>query len=80
LSFTILYEFLEATLNYRNASRKMLNIDNELSRTSSLSDEILLTIFNQYNQAKSATSDIPNAIYLKNKDKLNDGWNKRIRN
>ena len=79
LSFTILYEFLEATLNYRNASRKMLNIDNELSRTSSLSDEILLTIFNQYNQAKLATSNIPNTIYLKNKDKLNDGWNKRIR-
>lgn len=80
LSFTILYEFLEATLNYRNASRKMLEIDNELSRISSLSDEILLTIFNQYNQAKSATSNIPKAIYSKNKDRLNDGWNKRVRN
>jgi len=45
-----------------------------------LSDEILLTIFNQYNQTKSATSNIPNAIYSKNKDRLNDGWNKRVRN
>lgn len=78
LSFTILYEFLEATLNYRNASRKMLEIDNELSRTTSLSDEILLTIFNRYNQAKSAASTIPNVIYSKNKDRLNDGWNKRV--
>ena len=65
LSFAILYEFLESTIRLKNASKAMLEIDNEISRNETLNEENLLNIFSQYVHLTRTVPSIPNKLYEK---------------
>lgn len=74
LSFAILYEFLESTIRLKNASKAMLEIDNEISRNETLNEENLLNIFSQYVHLTRTVPSIPNKLYEKYRNMLNKGW------
>ena len=81
LSLFLVYEILEKAQGSYHASRIMLELDNELTRSrKNISEEKLLKIFSQYCDTKESAPDIPNFLYKSNKDKLNDGWKSRILN
>jgi hypothetical protein len=77
LSFTIIYEFLETTIAFYNASTVMHKIDTELSCKNNFSTPHLLKIFSQYCYYKAVTPTIREAIYLKNRQWLNKEWGDR---
>jgi len=77
LSFGLLYEFLTSTLRYRATTEEMKNIDNYLTQAPEAIESVLLEAFTRYNGAKMLTPNIPNDIYEKRNDSLNEGWKSR---
>lgn len=74
LSFTIVFEVMEHAIKLRTSSREMLEVDNELRQSYALSEDRLIDVYNTYVSVKESTPDIPQSLYEKNRDKLNDGW------
>jgi len=71
---------LEKAIKSYSSSKIMLEIDNELSRSrKNITEEHLLKIFNQYCEVKGATPNVPNFIYKSNRERLNSGWNSRVK-
>ncbi|MDD5359697.1 MAG: hypothetical protein PHI02_05470 [Sulfurovaceae bacterium] len=79
LSFTLIYEFIENTYNYKKTSQAMKNIDSYLYQNSSLNDNVITEIFSRYNEAKLITPNIPNSIYKKYETRINESWNERAK-
>lgn len=77
LSFSLIYEFLEATLKYKETSRVMKSIDSSLSSEKKQSTYFITDLFSRYNEAKLITPNIPDSVYKKYKSRLNEGWNGR---
>ncbi len=79
LSFSLIYEVLEKAVHSYSASKIMLEIDNELTRSKKdITEEHLLKLFNQYCDIKESAPDVPFFIYKSNKNRLNSGWKSRI--
>jgi hypothetical protein len=74
LSFTIVYEVMEHAIKLRTSSKEMLELDNELDRNGPISEDRLIDIYTTYVSVKESTPDIPELLYQKNRDKLNEGW------
>lgn len=80
LSFSLIYEVLEKATKSYSSSKIMLEIDNELSISrKNIAEENLVKVFNQYCTAKEAAPNVPNFIYKSNSERLNNGWNSRIK-
>lgn len=74
LSFTIVYEVMEHAIKLRASSKEMLELDNELDRNGSINEDRLIDIYTTYISVKESTPDIPEFLYQKNRDRLNEGW------
>lgn len=79
LTFTLIYEFIENTYNYKQTSKVMKNIDSYLFQTKSINDNSITEIFSRYNEAKLITPNIPSSIYKKYANRINESWNERAK-
>ncbi len=80
LSFSLIYEVLENATKSYSSSKIMLEIDNELTRSrEEVSEAYLLKLFNQYCHVKESTPNVPKFLYKKKRDRLNSGWNSRLK-
>jgi hypothetical protein len=65
-------------LKYKQASKEMLEIDNEIARIdANTSCGSLLHLFHKYNQIKQDCPHIPTTIYKSNRERLNEIWSHR---
>lgn len=78
MSFSIIYEFIEAMLKYKNSSDEMAVIDQKISRLDSIESQELLNIFSKYHLIKANTPSISKAVYEKNMEMLNQSWRTRV--
>lgn len=77
LSFSLIYEFFESTLKYKETLRVMKSIDSFLSSENKQNTCSITDLFSRYNEAKLITPNIPNSIYKKYQSRLNEGWHGR---
>ncbi|PZN81185.1 MAG: hypothetical protein DM484_08760 [Candidatus Methylumidiphilus alinenensis] len=77
LSWSIIFESMETTLNYRFAAKVMLELDNQFSRIKKDNNPAMLDLFSKYDMAKRMCPPISERIYKKYRDILNEGWNRR---
>jgi hypothetical protein len=78
ISFVGIWESLERYFKWHNASEKMLSIDNTISRSNLKDKKIAISVFTEYHIALNYASDIPNKIYIKHHDQLEEGWSLRL--
>lgn len=78
MSLSIIYEVIENTLVFKRSAQQMAHVDSEISRINDLSKQQLMEIFSKYININFITPDIPNGIYLDNKDRLNKSWHQRV--
>lgn len=79
LSFAIIYEQVEAALNYKKASADMLELDNEISRLDGdIGMQVVLRLFSKYNSIQDMRLSMPHSIYKMNRDRLNNAWGERV--
>ena len=78
MSLSIIYEVMENTLVFKRSAQLMAHVDGEISRINDLSKQQLMEIFSKYVNINFTTPDIPDGIYVKNKDRLNKSWRQRV--
>lgn len=77
ISFSIVYDFFESMLKYRESSQEMKELDCKIERSSDINLPEILNIFSQYILIKETTPSIPKRIYENNKNLINATWNIR---
>jgi len=78
ISFAGIWESLEKYFKWRNASEKMLSIDDTISRSHLKDKKVAISVFTEYHIVLNYASDIPNKIYKKHHDQLDKGWSVRL--
>lgn len=82
LSLGILYELWDLSNSFKEASSEMLELDNEISRiilSERISPSKEFTIFSKYNHILQRKLPAFSWIYNKNKNRLNESWENRLR-
>ncbi len=77
LSAIQLWDEIEKAFIWKISATKMLEIDNQINALDEISPDSLLFVFAKYNMIKISTPPIPQKIYTKMKDRLNEGWSTR---
>jgi len=77
LSAIQLWDEFEKAFIWKISATKMLELDNQINALDEISSDSLLFVFAKYNMIKISTPPIPQKIYVKMKDRLNEGWKTR---
>jgi len=77
LSAIQLWDEIEKAFIWKISATKMLEIDNQINALDEISSDSLLFVFAKYNMIKISTPPIPEKLYTKMRNRLNEGWETR---
>ena len=78
LSVAALYDQIECWATWRDSSRVMLHLEQELARLRTVPNHRILLTFSNYHITISASPAIDRRVYELNRDKLNASWKQRM--
>lgn len=78
ISFAAIWRGFDEYLKFRDASKKMHELDIDISSSNKIDEQSLMLWFSEYNIILSDAGDIDNDIYQKYNKQLNDGWACRL--
>lgn len=78
ISFAAIWRGFDECLRFSDASKKMHELDIDISSSQKIDEQSLMLWFSKYNIVLSNAGDIDNDVYQKYNKQLNDGWSCRL--